>query len=307
MTRRGLLAVFILVLISVLWAAYYYVLDGSIPRNSSYPFDLEKIRALADAPQNQLPTEIRTEFLARTPVPYFALRAGGGFGKAIMARSAFQIVVPNGHYVLEAGMDLQLAEQYDQADGYSNDVWSHIQDAMSSSAGIIVTHEHPDHIGGIVRHRDPSAIAGKILLTKEQYRGLLRFAQDGTLPPALQAYRPIQLEQLHRIAPGIVMIRAQGHTPGSVIFYVKTQSGTEFLFIGDIAYTERNVADGIDRPRFVRAMMVDPEDRDAIVNQLRMLHNLSQTEPRIVIIPSHADALLRSLLSKGSLTEGFVH
>lgn len=295
-----------LAVITALFAAvYYFVIDGSIPRESNYKLDIDAVRALADAPATELPTEIRTEILARTPAPYFTLRAGGGFGQALMTRSVFQIVTDQGHFVLEAGMDLPLAEEYRQHHGFDEQVWLNIQDLLSSSIGIIVTHEHPDHIGGIVRHRNPAGLDGKLYLTRIQYDGMARFADASGIPPALKDYQPIDLVAPTRIAPGIVMIPAAGHTPGSVIFYMKLRSGDEYLFIGDIGYTRSNIYDGVDRARFVRFLMVDPENRNAVVHQLRTLHDLTKSEPGIVIVPAHADELLSELMANGSLIEGF--
>ena len=56
-----------------------------------------------------------------------------------MIRTVFQIVMSEGHYALEAGMDLALAEQYGQADGFDETVWERIEDILSTATGIIVT------------------------------------------------------------------------------------------------------------------------------------------------------------------------
>lgn len=286
-------------------ATYYYVLDGSIPEESNYDLNIAEIRALANAPADQLPTEIRTELLAKTSVPTFAMRAGGGFGETVMTRNAFQIMTPDGHYALETGMDQALAEEFEQADGFNAEVWSRIQDMLSSAKGIMVTHEHPDHLGGIVRHRNPSELADKIILTPEQFDGMKRFTVSGQLPPEFDRSKPIAIEKLHRVAPGIIMIKAAGHTPGSVMFFVKLASGTEYVFVGDIAYMESNVVDGVDRTRLVRFLMHDPEDRDAVVNQLSALHGLSKSEPDVKIVPAHADELISRLIANGDFREGF--
>lgn len=288
----------------LLTAAYYFALDGSIPEESDFPLDIVAIRALADAPSGQLPTEIRTEILAQTPVPYFALRAGGGFHDVFMTRTVFQIMAPGGYFVLEAGMDKALAEEHGQADNFYPKVWERVQLLLSGAKGIFVTHEHPDHMGGIVRHRNPPELASKLQLTMEQYAALTRYVD--TLPTGIRDYQPFAANALRRIAPGIVMIPAGGHTAGSVIYYVKLASGAEYLFIGDIAYTESNVVDGVDRARFVRWMMVDPESRDTVVNQLRALHDLSKSEQTLQIVPAHADGLLNRLMETGALKRGFV-
>ncbi|SIO09126.1 Glyoxylase, beta-lactamase superfamily II [Parasphingorhabdus marina DSM 22363] len=300
--KRLLLLAFVLILGG---AIYHYVLDGSLPGESNYPLDIAEIRTLAAAPEDQLPVEIRTEILAKTPVPAFAVRAGAGFGEALMNRNIFQIVTPDGHYALEAGMDQRLAEEYDQADGFDAQVWTRIQDVLSSAKGIMVTHEHLDHVGGIVRHRNPSELADKLILTREQFEGMLRYTLRGELPPEFDSNEPVKLERLVQVAPGIVMIPAAGHTPGSVMVFVKLASGQEYLFIGDIAYTEGNVTEGVDRTRLVRLLMVDPEDRGAVVHQLKAIHDLSRAEPDLHIVPAHADGVINRLIDEGQIRLGF--
>lgn len=300
--KRLLLLVFVLLLGG---GVYHYVLDGSLPAESDYPLNMAEVRALAEAPEGQLPMAIRTEILAKTPVPVFAVRAGAGFGEALMTRTVFQIVMPDGHYALEAGMDRLLAEEYDQSAGFDEQVWTRVQDVLSSAKGIMVTHEHPDHVGGIVRHRNPSELADKLVLTAEQFEGMRRFTLRGDLPPEFEDYQPVTLDNLTRVAPGVVMIRAAGHTPGSVMFFVRLAGGKEFLFIGDIAYTERNVTQGVDRTRLVRMLMVDPEDRDAVVHQLKAIHELSGSEKDLRIVPAHADGVINRLIKNGDIRLGF--
>ncbi|MEL6876073.1 MAG: MBL fold metallo-hydrolase, partial [Pseudomonadota bacterium] len=170
---------------------------------------------------------------------------------------------------------------------------------------IIVTHEHPDHVGGIVRHRNPSELADKLMLTSEQFEGMRRYTRTGQLPPEFDGVEPVALDRMTRVAPGIVMIRAAGHTPGSVILFVQLAGGKEYLFIGDIAYTGRNVTEGVDRTRLVRMLMVDPEDRGAVVNQLKAIHELSKAETELHIVPAHADGVINRMIDDGDIRLGF--
>ena len=283
---------------------YHCVFDGAIPGKSNYAFDIDEIRRLGDAPADDLAYDIRLEIIARPIVPCFALRPGC-FGQAEMTRASFQIVTASGSYMLETGMDEDLARGYDQHVGFSEEVWENTQNALTAAKGILTTHEHPDHMGGVVRHRDPAALAEKLILTREQFGALAGLAKTGALPVALRNVEPINPAGPHRIAPGIVMIPAPGHTPGSVIFYVKMSYGAEMLFIGDIAYTLENVIKGLDRPRFVRFFMVSPEDRNAVIHQLKALHDLSITHPDILIVPAHDEKQISLFLEEGIFAEGF--
>ena len=121
---RILILTFVLTIaLTTAGAGYYYVFDGSIPNKSSYEFDINEVRNQARSAKGNLPTQVNVETLARNSVPLFALRAGGGLTNTDMVRSVFQIETPNGHYVIETGMDEDLAIEFGQADNFSNDVW----------------------------------------------------------------------------------------------------------------------------------------------------------------------------------------
>lgn len=302
--RKIVTAILLIFAMAAAWI-YHYILDGSIPDASSYEFDIATIRDIADAPSDELPTAIRFEVITHTPAPYFAIRASGGWRTVTMVRPAFQVITPVGHYALESGMDFALAEQFDQSENFDEAAWTSTQDMLSRALGIMVTHEHPDHVGGVVRHSNPASLSDKLLLTTEQFAGLKNFTRNGETPEILSDYSPLELDKYKRIAPGIVMVRATGHTPGSVIYYVRLQNNKEFLFLGDIAYTINNVLEGVDRARFVRWRMVQPEDRRVIVDQLRALHDLSKTEPDIYFMPAHEGANLENLEAQGVLTRSF--
>lgn len=284
---------------------YFLLFDGAIPAKSDYQLNIIEIRGLANAPQDQLPTRINTEVLARSPAPYAVLRAGGAWNDAYMTRSVFQIETPAGNYLIEAGMDEDLAIEYGQADNFSHEAWARIQSLMSSAKGIVVTHEHPDHMGGLVRHSDPDLIAPKATITKEQAAGLARLSESGKPPAEFATIDAIELTSPQKVAPGIVLIPAKGHTPGSIMIYVALVSGQEFLFIGDIAYTESNIRDGVDRTRLLRFFMHDPEDRSIVIHQVSTLHKLYHAEPNITIIPAHADLLLTRLMDEKVIHQGF--
>ncbi len=295
----------LLVLVAALAAAgWYFVLDGSVPRETDYVIDISELRQLARADGASLPTEIRIEVLSSNEVPAFALRAGAS-GNTRMTRASF-LVTGNGRgVVIEAGMDLALAEEYDQAEGFDDAAWERVQTAMAAAHTILVTHEHPDHIGGLVRTWNASAIAPLARLTTEQRAGLDLYTDDVELLTQFDVIAPLDLSQPLAITPGIAMQAAVGHTPGSVLIFVMLANGREFLFIGDIAYMLDNVLIPADRPRFVRFLMVSPEDRGALVRQLRALHDLQAAEPDVIILPSHDDQVINQLLESGDFISGF--
>jgi glyoxylase-like metal-dependent hydrolase (beta-lactamase superfamily II) len=102
------------------------------------------------------------------------------------------------------------------------------------------------------------------------------------------------------IAPGIVLIKAPGHTPGHQMIYVRLDSGHEYLFIGDVAWTLAGVTELKLRP--ANTMRRISEDGAALMFELRWIKDVMDKEGPTVI-PSHDDVLLRDLAAKGLIGE----
>jgi glyoxylase-like metal-dependent hydrolase (beta-lactamase superfamily II) len=143
-----------------------------------------------------------------------------------------------------------------------------------------------------------------LVLTRAQYAGMGRAAVDGK-PPAAYANSQIDLTGPTRIAPGIVMIPSPGHSPGSVMFFVKLADGKEVLFIGDIAWVLSNIKDATMRPRFTEQFFMVGEDRSAVADEVRALHDLSVAEPALNILPAHDAPLIQQMIASGLLKEQF--
>jgi glyoxylase-like metal-dependent hydrolase (beta-lactamase superfamily II) len=230
------------------------------------------------------------------------MQAGATFDEYPRVRAAFQINGPSGSVIIDSAMDKEIAvkvqrsttAQFDEA------AYGRVIAAMGVASKVAVTHEHPDHIGGVARFPVPERLAGRLVLTRAQYVGM------GPTVPAYAAAQ-INLAAPMRIAPGVVMIPAPGHTLGSVMFFVKLADGNEVLFIGDIAWVLSNVKDLTTRPRFTQQVfMVTGEDRAAVADQVRALHDLSAAEPALIIMPAHDAPVIAEAIKAGLLKEQFV-
>src|SRR6202012_4773440 len=113
------------------------------------------------------------------------------------------------------------------------------------------------------------ALLSKALFNREQIENLGKY--EAPVPKGFfNGYRPLTYQQYLAIAPGVVLIRAPGHTPGSQMVYVKTESGNEYLFIGDVAWHMRNI--DLVRERAWGITMMMGEDHGAVLSQLAALH-----------------------------------
>lgn len=305
----GRIGVAILVLTVVAGGAYWYLLaDGEVPEASSYKTDIAAWRALVADDTAELPNEIRVEVVGRDAFPFGIVQAGGGFEPYVMARTAFQLNGPAGSVVIDSGMDKEIAAAAQRGENaaYDEAAYGRVIAAMGNAARVAVTHEHPDHIGGVARFPVPERLAERLTLTSKQFEGLRLFAAGGVVPAELANSDIRGLDVPERIAPGVVMIPAEGHTPGNVIFYVKLADGREVLFLGDVAWTISNIQTPAVRPRLVQDYLMKPsEERAKVAEQIRALHDLHIAEESLIMIPSHDNDHLATLITDGLIKERF--
>ena len=182
---------------------------------------------------------------------------------------------------------------------YNAQAAAQVERAVSTAKAIIVTHEHGDHIAGVIRGPHAGELAAKTILTTSQVKTLLTSPQmpEIKLTEEMAArYITLAYDKYYPVAPGVVLIKAPGHTPGSQMVYVQLDSGREYLLIGDVAWH----MDGVREMKIKDAPWIT-EDQTALASQLRWLNELTKTDPRVVIVASHDDDEHAELIRKGLL------
>ena len=282
-----------------------HLLGGpSIPPRSAFrlnPAELQRLAA-ADGP---LPVSLHRLLIGRAAYPGFAVRAWAGLRRRALEVAAFQVRYADGSYAIldtagtRAEFEKNFIEPY-----YSDEAWKTLQQALPKARAIAVTHEHFDHISG-VRAGNLAQLAPALRLTKEQIETAPRNGLPGFTAQQQSAITAFDCPTACSVAPGIVMLRAPGHTPGSVMLFVKLASGHSFLMIGDIAWSRPNIDLLTSRPRLVSLMM--GEDSDQVVNQLRALYDLRATAEaqQVHIIVAHDPDDAAALIQTGLIRDGF--
>ena len=82
--------------------------------------------------------------------------------------------------------------------------------------------------------------------------------------------------------------------------YVALESGKDYLLIGDVAWHMDDVRlmAGKDAPWIT-------ENREAVMDELRWLNDLSRTSRDLVIVASHDDDQRKALIQQGVLGDRF--
>jgi glyoxylase-like metal-dependent hydrolase (beta-lactamase superfamily II) len=274
------------------------------PEMSRYLLDVRELRRLAGGLPGDPPVRVHSERVAEATLPLGAVFAGRGFAPHPMVHQSFQILYPDGHFlVLDSGFDRAMHAEMDGDLPYHEQGWQNVQAALARADAIYVTHEHGDHLQGIAAHRPPEELVGRLHLTAEQLANTGRLdAVD--LPAVLRETEPLAYEEYRAVAPGAVLVKAPGHTPGSQMLYVRLADGRELLFIGDVAWHMDAIRELHYRPRLVTDYFLN-EDREAVLNQFRRLHDLDRMHPEVRIVVSHDREQRAALLGEGLLVDGF--
>ena len=204
--------------------------------------------------------------------------------------------------MVDAGMSHAAAGK----DGtYHQDNYDKVQAALRRARLIVATHEHYDHVDGVIRSPYLDDIAPRTMLTEAQVHTLL--AKPGTAGEGLDSarfrrYIVVDYERVLPIAPGMVLIRAPGHTPGSQIVYVKLASGRELMLIGDIVWHHAGLDMQRQKPDSTSRQM--SEDRTMLGYEMAWLKN-SVAPAGVSLVVSHDGTALQALARRGVVSEGF--
>ena len=263
---------------------------------------LPAIRRAATMVPGDLPRSLHVLVFDRDRAPASVLVENGPPDTVAIAYPVFQIHYSHGWIMVDSGQDRQLMEASGASayalKSFSDERYSRVQLALRDARMIVLTHEHDDHAAGVIRSPYLEQIEPKTMLTREQLRSLLdhpgkpRLGLRAKLEPERAAhYTVVDYDRLLPVAPGVVLVKAAGHTPGSQMVYIRMRSGQELLLAGDVAWNMSGVLSRHQKSAPVSKSL--DEDSKAIRDQLDWLHNLAGQ--RITVIVSHDDAQIAEI------------
>src|SRR5881628_755264 len=203
--------------------------------------NIDQIRHLSRMIPGKPPLRINVlKFAASRRTKNFSVK-GAPSEPSVQARTVFQVVYADGYVMVDSGMDQQVHNFFGRGvvEPYDAESAKQVERAVRGARAIIVTHEHGDHVAGVIHTPFANELASKTLLTRDQIQTLLKNPQMPEIkltPEMAGSYNVVDYEKYLPFGPGVVLIKAPGHTPGSQMIYVVLASGREYLFIGDTAW-----------------------------------------------------------------------
>lgn len=299
----------VLVLVAVGVLAWWWLLvESHAASPDRYVVDIAEVRRLADSRAGAKPRLVRVETVAHLSVPGAMVVAGDSWRRHVdLPVSSYELVYPDHWAIVDAALDTSVARSMGAT--FDSAAYSRMSGALARAALIVVTHEHPDHVGGLLAQPGRKALLASTRLTREQVAEIEANLASGAfgatpLPADIFAgYQPLDYARYQAVAPGVVLIKAPGHTPGSQMVYVERDDGVEYLFTGDVAWRVRNIERVREKARL--ASLMSNEDRTAVREELAGLERLHAANPELHMMPGHDDAAIDSFVKSGLLVRGF--
>ncbi|PYE87030.1 MBL fold metallo-hydrolase [Phyllobacterium leguminum] len=203
---------------------------------------------------------------------------------AVVVRSGEQIILLDAGLGLDPDLNLPRAGQLVkrlEAAGID----------LGSVTDVVLTHMHMDHIGGLlvdgVKERLRPDLRIHVAAAEVEFweaPDFSRVSMPSGFPDALRStakrfaeeYRSqlCQFDEEHEVAPGVIVTRTGGHTPGHSV--IRLASGADRLtFAGDAVFTV-----GFDHPDWHNGFEHDPEEAARV--RVRLLRELAATGELLV-------------------------
>ena len=302
---RNVLVALVGVALGVAFAWRWLTAREDVPAHSDYRIELDALRALAASQPGPGPREIRSVLVAEAALPRGAIFAGEPFEPLHQVHQVFQLVWVERSVLIDTAFPreqlAQVATFGDGAGSYHDEGWSAVERALASAEQVFVTHEHFDHLAGAARLAPERA--AQLRLNAAQLANTAALDESG-IPAALrEKLSPLETAQALAVEPGVVLLAAHGHTPGSQLVYVRRQDGREALLLGDVAWNADQIRNLHYRPRLVTFVL--GENRGQVLAQFRALHELAAAHPELAQVVSHDARQRAELLASGVLVEGF--
>src|SRR5262249_11234683 len=115
--------------------------------------DLAAIRKAATIIPGAKPTRVDVVKFAESHRSKKSSVKGAADEPSIQARTAYRVDFPDSTAMIDSGMELQIHKYFSQGgdEPYYPEQAKAVEDAVRAARFIVVTHEHGDHVAGVIR------------------------------------------------------------------------------------------------------------------------------------------------------------
>src|ERR1700680_354561 len=162
----------LLVLLLCVFAAPPLVAQENAP---AWTADLATIRHVAALIPGARPSRVNVlKFAESRRTKNFSIK-GAAKEPSVQARTAFQVVYRDGTVMIDSGMDLQVHRFFGRGveEPYFPDAAKEVDRALRAAKIIVMTHEHGDHVAGVIHTPLFAELAPKTVLTRTQVQTLM--------------------------------------------------------------------------------------------------------------------------------------
>lgn len=271
-------------------------------REVPFAADLAEIRRLAHLLPGPKPVAVNGIRVAASIRPNRFVIQGGDDRPITMPRTAFQVVYPDGTVMIDSGLDRETHDSFstpDKREPYFPEAFGQLRRALERARLIVLTHFHADHAAGLTRAENYNELAAKTIVSAETAECLLKTPHRPHLAMTEERVNRLNVvgyRQYLPVAPGMVLIKAHGHSADHQMVYIALQSGREILHSVDVGWVLENIV----QVKGKAAPWVK-EDVPAVVGQLRWLNAVLRDEPNVTLLVTHDDALFETTTKTGAI------
>lgn len=276
----------------------------SVDENYVFNPDISKLRKLAAVVPGELPTQLNVIKIAETIRPASVVVEGEDPNKTMtLARTVYQLEYPDGNIMLDAGMDLETHRTFGKTEEpYFPDEFETVKKALNDAKMIILTHYHADHVAGVIRSGSFDELAYKTWVSERTADLLVNKPHKETTKISEEKVNRFIIgsdSEYMPIAPGIVLIKAPGHTPDSKMIYIRLANGQEFIHSVDSGWSMENIR----KEKMKNASWVS-ENENQLLQQYKWLNNIEKTEKEIIVLCTHDNEQYEKYTRNGILGKG---